>query len=473
MANPAFTLSHPHPPVFGPALVVGFATTVAMWAAWFILHLPGVNTPPSVAGPLILGIQLLGITIGCRSQVSHPLIAGVLAGLISGLVNLLILGSLLVEAPSAASPAQAMDGLKPSVAGLMAGYVALSVAIGLLGGAIATATSTPRAIDPARWPARFALVAVFAAVLLLLLGGLVTSSKSGLAVPDWPGTYGANMFLYPIALMNRPQVYLEHTHRLFGALVGLTTLVLMLYIFATDRRRWVKGLVFLLFLAVCAQGLLGGYGVTLRMKPETYKLGQYLGVLHGILAQLFFAGLVGLAAVVSPAMRTTDLTIPPLRRVRPLCFALLAALFVQLAMGALSRQVQNSHALWTHAGFSVVVVALTVLTAFAFSRHASAHADRSPLAARLARAARGLNHVVGFQFVLGCIALAIVLLGTKETPALPPLPDQLDQAPPIPVAASLVRTIHQANGALLLALAVFVTAWTIRLAPSAPALSKE
>src|SRR5436305_12713818 len=71
-------------------------------------------------------------------------------------------------------------------------------------------------------------VAVFAAVFtwpLLLVGGSVTVYRVGMAVPDWPTTFGINMFLYDF--VNAPWgVYLEHSHRLFGAAVGLTCVVL-------------------------------------------------------------------------------------------------------------------------------------------------------------------------------------------------------------------------------------------------------
>lgn len=60
-----------------------------------------------------------------------------------------------------------------------------------------------------------------------------------MAVKGWPDSYGANMFLYPISLMNNPHIYLEHTHRLFGSLVGLTTLVLMIWVLAKEPREWV------------------------------------------------------------------------------------------------------------------------------------------------------------------------------------------------------------------------------------------
>ena len=76
---------------------------------------------------------------------------------------------------------------------------------------------------------------------LLAVGGLVTSAEAGLAVVDWPNSFGYNMFLYPLARMTGG-VYYEHAHRLLGSLVGLSTLVLALQLQSSERRGWVRGL---------------------------------------------------------------------------------------------------------------------------------------------------------------------------------------------------------------------------------------
>ena len=71
---------------------------------------------------------------------------------------------------------------------------------------------------------------------VLLIGGLVTSTESGMAVPDWPGTFGANMFLYPIGLMAHPRIFLEHSHRLFGAMAGLVSILALLALWTGPAR---------------------------------------------------------------------------------------------------------------------------------------------------------------------------------------------------------------------------------------------
>src|SRR3954453_2556847 len=79
------------------------------------------------------------------------------------------------------------------------------------------------------WPHRLAVVLAAATFPLLWVGGLVTTTKAGMAVPDWPSTYGYNLFLYPWEtwLYGPGDLFIEHGHRLFAALVGLLTIVLV------------------------------------------------------------------------------------------------------------------------------------------------------------------------------------------------------------------------------------------------------
>ena len=74
---------------------------------------------------------------------------------------------------------------------------------------------------------RFAAFVVAATAILIFAGGLVTSTGSGLSVPDWPNTFGTNMFLYPLGPRAAPDVFLEHSHRLFGTLVGLSAIAMV------------------------------------------------------------------------------------------------------------------------------------------------------------------------------------------------------------------------------------------------------
>jgi cytochrome c oxidase assembly protein subunit 15 len=177
---------------------------------------------------------------------------------------------------------------------------------------------------PSPWLHRFAVATSAATFVLLFLGGLVTSTGSGLAVPDWPLSFGQ---LFPPMVGG---VLFEHGHRLAAALVGCLTLVLALWIAVTEPRPGVRALGLLAFLAVVLQGVLGGVTVL-------YKLPLAVSVAHACLAQLFFCLTVSLALVTgrrwqAAAVPTTAPSGLPL-----LAGATTGLVFGQLVLGALMR----------------------------------------------------------------------------------------------------------------------------------------
>jgi cytochrome c oxidase assembly protein subunit 15 len=109
-----------------------------------------------------------------------------------------------------------------------------------------------------------------------------------MSVPDWPTSYGYNMFLFPWSRMEGP-IFLEHSHRLVASGIGFLTLILAGWIWAVDRRPWLRWLSLVAVLAVIAQGVLGGLRVVL------YK--DELGIFHAALAHAFLAltGFIALA----------------------------------------------------------------------------------------------------------------------------------------------------------------------------------
>ncbi len=129
------------------------------------------------------------------------------------------------------------------------------------------------------WLYWFAVLTALATLALIGIGGLVTSHEAGMSVPDWPTTYGYNMFLFPI---NKwlGGIFYEHSHRLLASLVGLMTTILAVWLWLKDRRPWMHWLGVTAFLLVVAQGVLGGLRVTLHMDS--------LGIYHATIAQLFF-----------------------------------------------------------------------------------------------------------------------------------------------------------------------------------------
>lgn len=136
----------------------------------------------------------------------------------------------------------------------------------------------------------FALVIIVLTFVLLCSGGLVTSKGVGMSVPDWPTTYGYNMFLFPLSRWVGG-IFYEHTHRLLASGIGLLTVLLGVMTFFLEKRRWVRRLALVLLIGVILQGVLGGLRVTL------YK--DELGIFHAIVAQTFFALLLIFSAATS------------------------------------------------------------------------------------------------------------------------------------------------------------------------------
>ncbi|HXT39483.1 MAG TPA: COX15/CtaA family protein [Candidatus Angelobacter sp.] len=127
--------------------------------------------------------------------------------------------------------------------------------------------------------ARFAAFTAAATLVLICFGGLVTSHGAGMAVPDWPNTFGYNPFFFPISKWVG-NIFYEHTHRLVASGVGLLTTILAVWLWLKESRRWLRWLGVAAFFAIVLQGVLGGLRVVL-FKDE-------LGIFHATLGQLFF-----------------------------------------------------------------------------------------------------------------------------------------------------------------------------------------
>jgi cytochrome c oxidase assembly protein subunit 15 len=185
------------------------------------------------------------------------------------------------------------------------------------------------------WYAGFVAASV---LVLICSGGLVTSHGAGMAVPDWPNSFGYNMFLFPVSHWIGG-VFFEHTHRLIASGVGLLTVALCVLTLMVEDRVWVKWLAGIGVLAVIIQGVLGGLRVT--------EHNAVLGLFHGCLAQGFFCLVATLALVTSrfwhrigPAANQHQV-----RSLRFWTVTVTAMLFVQLALGASMRH--------SHTGLSI------------------------------------------------------------------------------------------------------------------------
>src|SRR5436305_506398 len=181
------------------------------------------------------------------------------------------------------------------------------------------------------WLNRFAWLTCVATLLLICSGGMVTSKNVGLAVPDWPPTFGYNMFLFPVSKWVGGILF-EHTHRLMGSLVGFLTVTLAVWLWLREDRRWVRRLGVIAVVAVILQGILGGLRVTM-MKDQ-------IGIFHACVAQAFLGLLVFIALATTNFWRSVMKRLSDSQKFSPikkLAVATTMAIYVQLALGATMR----------------------------------------------------------------------------------------------------------------------------------------
>jgi len=174
---------------------------------------------------------------------------------------------------------------------------------------------------------RYAALTAAATLLLLIAGALVTSTDSGLAVPDWPLSYG--MWFPPMV----GGIAYEHGHRMVAGVVGLMILALALWLWKAEPRRWVRWLGYGAAGAVLVQAILGGLTVLLLLPPQ-------VSIAHAVLGQAIFCLVVCLAWCTSPAWREARARFVEDRRWPPLALlGMVAALLavVQLVLGAVIR----------------------------------------------------------------------------------------------------------------------------------------
>jgi len=249
---------------------------------------------------------------------------------------------------------------------------------------------------------------------------------AGLAVPDWPTTFGYNMFLYPWSKMIGG-IFYEHSHRLVASFVGLLTIALALTFWTKEDRRWLRWLGIAALGMVILQGVLGGLRVVL--------LQHTLAIIHACLAQAFFALTVSLALFTSPEWRAQQPTlIDDGGRLRRLALVTTAMVYIQIVFGALLRH--TGERLDGHLLFAALVAIHVVLLALRVARHHGAETG-------LVRPANWLGGLLLVQLSLGTAAY----LG-KFTTMLPLRGEAL----------VLTATTHLIIGALML-----VTSLTIAL----------
>ena len=292
---------------------------------------------------------------------------------------------------------------------------------------------------------------------LIWLGGLVTTYDAGMAVPDWPSTYGYNLFLYPWQtwLAGPWDLLIEHGHRLLASLVGLIAIATVIVTWRCESRSWVKVVALGVLALVIFQGVLGG----MRVLMADRQMAQ----VHGIVGPVFFAYSVFFAATTSlwwQDVHKTPLDIPN-HITSTAWFAAGLALF-QLICGSQVRHVtgMTSHAVFDLAIQIHIVVAVILLGVAPFlslailSNHEARRLLGTPGAA--------LGALVVIQILLGIttwfakygVPAALSTLLPRSTTTL-----QAES-----MMASVLATAHVANGALVLATSTLVAIRSSRYA---------
>jgi heme a synthase len=288
------------------------------------------------------------------------------------------------------------------------------------------------------WLNRYAKLVAASTVLLIAAGGMVTSTGSGLSVPDWPNTYGWFMFSFPMDKWVGGILY-EHSHRLIASTVGFLTVILTVWTWRSEPRPWVRFLGFAALGAVVLQGLLGGITVLLGLPPA-------VSIGHAGLAQLFFCITLTIALVTSSSWSTPSIGVDD-PRLRRFTIATTALIYLQVLVGATMRHTGAGMAIptfplafghvlppiWTaaiaihfaHRAGAVIVAAAIVATTSVVWRYHRAERD-------LIRPATLLLLLVCSQATLGAM---VILSGMQP----------------------IINTAHVVNGALVFGTSLVLT----------------
>ncbi|MBN2329349.1 MAG: COX15/CtaA family protein [Candidatus Omnitrophica bacterium] len=421
----------------GQLLTLGFGTTTIMWTAGYACHIPPAIVPSPIVLILLL-LCLLGGGYAAGRFTAKGWKAGLQSGLITGALNLLILGSLL----TGDQPNQ----ITPSALYWIPGSIIVCAMLGAIGAALGSLSARPVDIH---WTAAFAWTAAAATFILLIIGGIVTGQEAGLAVVDWPNSFGYNMFLYPLSRMTGG-IYFEHAHRLFGSLVGLTTLTLAVHLFFADSRTLLRMLGIVALILVIAQGIMGGLRVTGHFTwsdiPSDTAPNLILAVIHGVVGQVFLALLASIAVIASPSWSDSNnfLRSSSAATEKVLSIILVMSVLAQIATGAVVRH--TSHGLLIHISLAAIVAVIAVAASvrlwgfYSENRH-------------LRSGGLILIALISPQLLFGLLAL--LAIGLERSNAASPHPVDV-----------IVTTIHQGVGALILTASVMCMLWTNRFLQS-------
>jgi len=181
-------------------------------------------------------------------------------------------------------------------------------------------------------------ILVFSTLFLIFVGALVKSHEVGLSVPDWPTTYGYQMFSFPFSDMVGG-IFYEHGHRMIATIVGFMTLILSVIVYFSNSRIWIKKITFLALGLVILQGIFGGLTVLLFLPA-------YISIIHAILAQTFlmFTILIAYSLSKESMNQLVKEKINYIFLTRPAAYVIIT-IYLQLIFGAIMRHTESGLAI--------------------------------------------------------------------------------------------------------------------------------
>ncbi|MCA9176024.1 MAG: COX15/CtaA family protein [Planctomycetales bacterium] len=221
---------------------------------------------------------------------------------------------------------------------------------------------------PSWLPYGLSLALLYVTFPLIWMGGLVTTYDAGMAVPDWPSTYGYNLFLYPwSSWIGGPwDLFVEHGHRLLASLAGLIAIALVVVTQRYEPRAWVRRFAVGALALVILQGVLGGARVLLDQRT--------VAMVHACVGPLFFMYAGAMACFTEPAWRQVEQRLPTSAgsKATRLAWITLGLAFVQLVLGANLRHIRVDASAATFRAFALFHIGM----AFVVLGHAVALAIR-------------------------------------------------------------------------------------------------
>ena len=278
---------------------------------------------------------------------------------------------------------------------------------------------------------RFSIFVVCWTILLLIAGALVTSNEAALSVPDWPLSYGT---LTPPMVGG---IRYEHSHRVIAGVLGILSIVLAVWVWAKDERRWLRWFSVIAVAGIAAQAVLGGEVVR-------QLLHYWLPVIHACFAQIVFATLLSIAVFtsswwISDQPQVEDTGSPS---IHTLAIANAAVIYFQVILGAGFRHKEIP--VWPHMVGALIVLGMVIWLAAVLRR-------RFEKSAAISKTRILLHAILGTQLLLG-LGAYWSRLTTADAPQ------------PMPLMVTLT-VLHTVVGAILFGVSILIVLLCYRLVP--------